>query len=147
MDRETALKQLKDIRQEIVGIHEAFNECQYYSQKVQELQNEKENPTGPKLSLKPDNTAEQLKRSFLAENERHYKNDRPGVLVVKIFHAIIQALILVLIALDGHSDLGVIANNSDHTLLNARDNARNREKQLRELENISTMIYLNRINA
>lgn len=116
MSRETALKELKDIRQEIVGIHEAYDDCQYYGKKVQNLQNEKENPAGPKLSLKPDNTAEQLKRSFLAENERHYKNDSPGVLTVKVFHAIIQVLILVLIALDGHSDLGVIANNPDHTL-------------------------------
>lgn len=66
MSRETALKELKDIRQEIVGIHEAYDECQYYGKKIQNLQNEKENPTGPKFSLKPDDTAEQLKRSFLA---------------------------------------------------------------------------------
>lgn len=116
MSRETALKELKDIRQEIVGIHEAYDECQYYGKKVQNLQNEKENPTGPKFSLKPDDTAEQLKRSFLAENERHYEYDCPGVLAVKIIHAIIQVLILAFMALDGYSDLGVIANNPDHTL-------------------------------
>ena len=116
MSRETALKELKDIRQEIVEIHEAYDECQYYGKKVQNLQNEKENPTGPKFSLKPADTAEQLKRSFLAENERHYEYDYPGVLAVKIIHAIIQVLILAFMALDGYSDLGVIAKNPDHTL-------------------------------
>lgn len=116
MSRETALKELKDIRQEIVGIHEAYDECQYYGKKVQNLQNEKENPTGPKFSLKPDDTAEQLKNRFLAENQKHFEYDYPGVLAVKIIHAIIQVLILVLMALDGYSDLGVIANNPDHTL-------------------------------
>lgn len=116
MSRETALKELKDIRQEIVGIHETYDECQYYGKRVQNLQNEKENPTGPKFSLKPDDTAEQLKRSFLAENQRHYEYDCPGVLAVKIIHAVIQVLILVLMALDGYSDLGVIAKNPDHTL-------------------------------
>lgn len=116
MSRETALKELKDIRQEIVGIHEAYDECQYYGKKVQNLQNEKENPTGPKFSLKPDDTAEQLKRSFLADNERHYEYDCPGVLAVKIIHAIIQVLILAFMALDGYSDLGVIAKNPDNTL-------------------------------
>lgn len=116
MSRETALKELKDIRQEIVGIHEAYDECQYYGKQVQNLQNEKENPTGPKFSLKPDDTADQLKRSFLAENERHYEYDCPGVLAVKIIHAIIQVLILAFMALDGYSDLGVIAKNPDHTL-------------------------------
>lgn len=116
MSRETALKELKDIRQEIVGIHEAYDECQYYGKKVQNLKNEKENPTGPNFSLKPDNTAEQLKNRFLAENQKHFEADYPGVLAVKIIHAIIQVLILAFMALDGYSDLGVIANNPDHTL-------------------------------
>lgn len=116
MSRETALKELKDIRQEIVGIHEAYDECQYYGKKVQNLKNEKENPTGPNFSLKPDDTAEQLKNRFLAENQKHFETDYPGVLAVKIIHAIIQVLILAFMALDGYSDLGVIANNPDNTL-------------------------------
>ena len=116
MSRETALKELKDIRQEIVGIHEAYDECQYYGKKVQNLKNEKENPTGPNFSLKPENTAEQLKNFFLAENQKHFETDYPGVLAIKIIHAIIQVLILAFMALDGYSDLGVIANNPDNTL-------------------------------
>lgn len=69
MSRETALKELKDIRQEIIEIHEAYDECQYYSKKVQNLQKEKESPSEPNPSLKPENTAEQLKNRFLAENQ------------------------------------------------------------------------------
>ncbi len=69
MSREAALKELQDIRREIVEIHQAYDECQYYGKKVQDLQNEKENPTEPKPSLKPVNTAEQLKNRFLEENQ------------------------------------------------------------------------------
>lgn len=116
MDRETALKQLKEIRQEIVEIHDVFHECSYYSQKIRDLKNEKENPKGPKLSLKPENTAEQLKRSYLAGNASYYKENHPGVLVVKIFHALIQVLIIVLLVLDGNSDSGFLANDPDPTL-------------------------------
>lgn len=115
MSRETALKELKDIRQEIIGIHEAYDECQYYGKKVQALQNEKENPTEPKPALKPTNTAEQLKNRFLLENQKHFEDDRPGVSTVKIIHAIIQVLILALMAFDCYSDLGVIAKNPEYT--------------------------------
>lgn len=116
MSRETALKELQDIRKEIIEIHQAYDECQYYGKKVQDLQNEKENPTEPKPSLKPVNTAEQLKNRFLEENQEHFQYDNPGILAVKIIHAVMQVLILALMALDGYSDWGVIAKNPEDTL-------------------------------
>lgn len=70
----------------------------------------------PKPSLKPTNTAEQLKNRFLEENRKHFENDHPGISAVKIIHGIIQALILALMALDGCSDLGVIAKNPEDTI-------------------------------
>lgn len=116
MSRETALKELQDIRREIIEIHQAYDECQYYGKKVQDLQSEKENPTEPKPFLKPVNTAEQLKNRFLEENQEHFQYDNPGILAVKIIHAVMQVLILALMALDGYSAWGVIAKNPEDTL-------------------------------
>lgn len=51
MSRETALKELQDIRKEIIEIHQAYDECQYYGKKFKTCKMKKKIPRSRSLLL------------------------------------------------------------------------------------------------
>lgn len=117
MSRETALKELKDIRQEIIEIHEAYDECQYYSKKVQNLQKRERKPIRTESFSKARKHSRTTQKSLFGRKPKHFEYDAPGILVTKVIHVIVQILIFVIMVLDGYSDWGVIENNPGNTLV------------------------------
>lgn len=107
MERETALKQLSDIRREIISIHDKTDECRYLQKRVERLQKEKEHPSPPTVVLKPENTAEKLKQTFEVQNRQHYANNHKPESAVKLVNIVLQACICILLALDlfGHRSI------------------------------------------
>ena len=108
MERETALRQLRDMRDEILTIYAETERCAKIQKRVEALQNEKEHPAQPKVSLKPENTAERLRQNLLAQNRAKSEKSRKGEGIVKGIHVLLQILICALLALDlfgGKEDL------------------------------------------
>ena len=74
MSREIALQQLQDIRTEILTVYAETEDCKKLQRKIETLKKEKENPTPPSVSLKPENTAGPMKESVLALNRERTLN-------------------------------------------------------------------------
>ncbi|MGM9941265.1 MAG: hypothetical protein ACI32N_04655 [Bulleidia sp.] len=108
MSRETELRQLKEIRQAILAVHEAFDEAGYYHQNIQKLKKEKEKPELPKVKVKPVNTADRLQEQFLQKNAENARWNAPGIRNVKIANIVILTVILVCMAADGFRHLGIL---------------------------------------
>lgn len=122
-DRETALRQLQEIRQEILEIHSELEICQTIQKQVETLQSEKEKPAQPSVSLRPENTADALKRSFERQNrERLHKSNIPKILM-KVIDVSIQAITAVLLALDVFCHKGLFIPAETLTALNSEDAA------------------------
>lgn len=122
-DRETALRQLQEIRREILEIHGELEICQAIQKQVEELQNEKEKPAVPSVPLKPENTADALKQSFERQNrERLHKSNMPKILM-KVIGVSIQAITAVLLALDVFWYKGLFIPAEAVTALNSEDSA------------------------
>lgn len=108
MSRETELQKLKEIRQAILAVHEAFDEAGFYHQNIQKLKKEKEKPEVPKVKVKPVNTADKLQEQFLQQNAENSRWKAPGVKNVKIANIVILLIILVLMAADGFGHMGIL---------------------------------------
>ncbi len=96
MDREAALQTLQDIRREILAIHTETDLCRDIQARVSALKKEKEHPAPPAPALKPENTAEKLKR----QNRERIAGSRLPETVAKIANTAVQALICLLLGLD-----------------------------------------------
>lgn len=108
MDRDTALKQLQDIRQEILIIHSELESCQALQKRAEALHKEKERPSAPSVALKPENTADQLKRTLQEQNRERYASDRKPALAVKLVNIALQLLLCALLAMDLLGQKGII---------------------------------------
>lgn len=108
MDRETALQQLQNMRQEILTIYTETDNCRRIQKQVAALQNEKEHPNPPAVSLKPENTAEKLKASLKQQNRQYHKNSTTPTLVVKLVNIAQQIILCALLALDLFGHKGII---------------------------------------
>ena len=117
MDRETALQQLQDMRQEILAIYAETDKCRMIQKRVEALQNEKEHPTPPSVSLKPENTAEKLKTSLEEQNRRHHENSTKSTLIVKLVNVALQIIICALLAMDLFGHKGIIIKDAMMTEL------------------------------
>lgn len=122
-DRETALRQLQEIRREILEIHGELEICQAIQKQVEELQNEKEKPSVPSVPLKPENTADALKQSFERQNRERLNNGTMPKILPKIVAVSVQAVIAVLLALDVFGHKGLIIPAEAVTALNSEDSA------------------------
>lgn len=111
MDRETALRQLQDIRQVILEIHTEMETCQRLQKRVEALQNEKEHPAPPTVSLKPENTADKLKRTFEQQNRQRCAANRKPERLVKLVNVVWQLLICAVLAMDLFGHKGIIIHS------------------------------------
>ena len=108
MERETALRQLRDMREEILTIYAETERCAKIQKRAEALQNEKEHPAQPKVSLKPENTAERLRQNLLTQNRAKSEKSRAGEGIVKGIHVLLQILICALLALDLFGGKGIV---------------------------------------
>lgn len=121
MERETALLQLQNIRQEILATHSNLETCQALQKQIEALQNEKEHPQKPAVPLKPDNTAPALQQQFERQNRNRLYNSRlPGILL-KLINTVVQAVAALLLGLDVFGQKGLFISNSALLALNKED--------------------------
>ena len=119
MDRETALQQLQDIRQEILLIHAEMEKCQTLQKQVEALQKEKDHPTQPTVSLKPENTGAKLKQSFEQQNREQIRGSNLPQTLQKVVGIAAQVIVAVLLALDIFGQKGLIISQEALQTLNA----------------------------
>lgn len=123
MERETALQQLQDIRREILAIHSEMEKCQSLQKQVEKLQNEKDHPAQPTVSLKPENTAAKLKQSFEQQNREQLRGSKLPQTLLTIVSVAAQVIVAALLALDIFGKKGLIISPEALLTLNAEDSS------------------------
>lgn len=119
MDRDTALGQLQEIRQEILAIHNEMETCQTLQKQAEALHNEKEHPVQPTVQLKEENTGAKLKQAFEKQNSDRICNSKLPAILQRTVSAAVQAVILVLLGLDIFGHKGLIISTESLSVLNS----------------------------
>lgn len=112
MERDTALKQLQDMRQEILTIYTEMDMCKELQGKLEALKNEKENPAPPVVKLKPENTGDKLEKQFIQQNRERISNSRKPEIIAKSLHVVFQLLVCGLLVLDVFFKKGIIIHDA-----------------------------------
>lgn len=100
MSRETEWQQLQEIREEILAIYGEMDACRELQKKLETLQEEKEHPAPPTVSLQPENTAGALQQSFDEENRRRILASRTPETAMRLGGAVLLGAVSVLLALE-----------------------------------------------
>lgn len=112
MERDTALKQLQDMRQEILTIYTEMDTCKELQRKLEILKNEKENPAPPVVKLKPENTGDKLEKQFKQQNRERISNSRKPETIAKVLNVVFQLLVCTFLALDLFCKKGLIIHDA-----------------------------------
>lgn len=100
MSRETEWQQLQEIREEILAIYGEMDACRELQKKLETLQEEKQHPAPPTVSLQPENTAGALQQSFDEENRRRILSSRTPEMAMRLGGAVLLGAVSVLLALE-----------------------------------------------
>ncbi len=100
MERENALRQLRDMRDEIVEIYAGLDRCKTLQGEVEKRMTEKKNPAPYAFSAMPEHTADALRAKFLAENRQRMLNSHVFERTVHLVQAVFLAVVTVMFALD-----------------------------------------------
>ena len=112
MERDIALDQLNQMRNEIISIYAASEKCKEIQAESEKLLNEKKNPTAPSFTLQPENTHDTLKAQFTKSNRNRIQKNSTAKRIILLINAAIMIAFSVLFFLDVFLNTNILINSA-----------------------------------